>query len=295
MQEIISEKYEFQQITPQIKSSIHNINEKNLNHTKSDKETGPRMYDPHSNKILLKEKSSPEVDSVTTKIGNFFNFNESEKKNLEEGKKNNNCIKSKFYPKEVSSPTNPMKTKTDNSKNGTLCEKMPNFLKNYEDILKSINSNSQSPNQEKNKKQDELNSKIFEASVKSNRCLEFDKLSSLITSTGKKPQPQNNPSPTQENTLTLQSMTNTEEIKDFYEYTESCMKRIVKLKVSEEKEIEHLMLDLPFSEELKKKRLAVFDLDETLVHCESRFPEKGQVQIKVNLPDGTTGTVYIYF
>lgn len=37
------------------------------------------------------------------------------------------------------------------------------------------------------------------------------------------------------------------------------------MKMPEIKEIEHLMIDLPKS--LKAKKLAIFDLDETLIHC----------------------------
>jgi hypothetical protein len=82
------------------------------------------------------------------------------------------------------------------------------------------------------------------------------------------------------------SLTNTEEIKDFYEYTEECMKRIACLKVPTMEEISYLQIDLPFEKELETKKLAIFDLDETLVHCEVREPSKGQVQIKVKLPSG---------
>lgn len=92
-------------------------------------------------------------------------------------------------------------------------------------------------------------------------------------------------------TDSIKTFTNTEEIKDFYVYTEECMKRIVNLKVPEDKEIQHLLVDLPFHEELKTKKLAVFDLDETLVHCEIRDPSKGEVQLQVNLPNGQKAKV----
>lgn len=86
----------------------------------------------------------------------------------------------------------------------------------------------------------------------------------------------------------MKSLTNMEDIKDFYENTEECLKRIAKLKVIPENEIEHLKVDLPFEKEfLNGKKLAVFDLDETLVHCEIKNPSKGQVQIQVKIPNGT--------
>ena len=179
---------------------------------------------------------------------------------------------------------------------------MPNFIKNYDDILKTINSNSKKDENSKTPKklettQADSKSDVFnfQTSTTYKTCekiQQLEKLSELITSTGRKSQTIHiNSSQKQDTCLTIHSMTNTEDIKDFYEYTEDCMKRIVRLTVVDVKEIEHMMIDLPFEEELKNKRLAIFDLDETLVHCESRQPEKGQVQIKVNLPDGTTGTV----
>lgn len=64
------------------------------------------------------------------------------------------------------------------------------------------------------------------------------------------------------------------------------MKRIIKLKVPDISEIKQITLPLELQEQLKTKKLAIFDLDETLVHCEVRDPEKGQTILKVNLPTG---------
>lgn len=88
-------------------------------------------------------------------------------------------------------------------------------------------------------------------------------------------------------------LTNMEDIKDFYTYTEDCIKCIIKLAVPNESEIEPLKFNLPDNiiKELKTKKLAVFDLDETLVHCEIKNPEKGQVKIKVTVPNGSQCTV----
>jgi hypothetical protein len=88
-----------------------------------------------------------------------------------------------------------------------------------------------------------------------------------------------------------------QEIKDFYEYTEECMKRIIRMEVPNLKEIEHLLIKLPnnLMEELKYKKLAIFDLDETLVHCEIKKPQKAQVQINVNLPSNQKAMVNIPF
>jgi hypothetical protein len=66
------------------------------------------------------------------------------------------------------------------------------------------------------------------------------------------------------------------------------------MKVPNDNEIEHLKLSLPF--DLEGKKLAIFDLDETLVHCEIRNPKKGDVPIDVKLPSGEKAQVrnFIY-
>jgi hypothetical protein len=98
-----------------------------------------------------------------------------------------------------------------------------------------------------------------------------------------------------ENCQEMKNLTNMEDIKDFYEYTEECMKRIIKLQVPDMKEIEHLRFNLPktIEEELKYKKLAIFDLDETLVHAEIKNPKAGEVQLKVKLPNGNTQKVIL--
>lgn len=70
------------------------------------------------------------------------------------------------------------------------------------------------------------------------------------------------------------------------------MKRIIKLKIPSNEEIKDLVLSLPFEEELKNKRLAIFDLDETLIHCEAKKPMKAQKQIMCNLPNGGQAKVF---
>jgi hypothetical protein len=47
----------------------------------------------------------------------------------------------------------------------------------------------------------------------------------------------------------LKNLTNSEDIKDFYEYTEECMYRIGKLKMPSLEELEPYFVNLPFSKE----------------------------------------------
>jgi Dullard-like phosphatase family protein len=111
-----------------------------------------------------------------------------------------------------------------------------------------------------------------------------------LTNEETEPQINNNTAQEEDNPSQVKSLTNTEDIKDFYEYTEECMRRILKLKMPEVAEIQHLMFDLPenLMKELETKKLAIFDLDETLVHAEIKKPNEGDVQIKVKLPNGGT-------
>lgn len=62
----------------------------------------------------------------------------------------------------------------------------------------------------------------------------------------------------------IQTFTNTEEILDFYEYTENCLKMILKLP---SKPKTPTTINLSEIRNNSNKKLAVFDIDETLIHC----------------------------
>ena len=64
----------------------------------------------------------------------------------------------------------------------------------------------------------------------------------------------------------IQFFTNTENITDFYEYTEICFEHISKLG-NKPKIKEFQYVNLNFSDEEKNKKIALLDLDETLIHC----------------------------
>ena len=64
----------------------------------------------------------------------------------------------------------------------------------------------------------------------------------------------------------IEYFNNTENINDFYEYTEICFEHISKLgKKPKIKEFQYVNLN--FSDEEKNKKIALLDLDETLIHC----------------------------
>ncbi len=92
----------------------------------------------------------------------------------------------------------------------------------------------------------------------------------------------------------LKTLTNIEEIRDFMDYTENCLKMILSLKKPKEAEIEKMKLDLPDYMTVKKK-LAIFDLDETLVHCELKNPKVADKIISIKLPNGSKAKVRSIF
>jgi len=87
----------------------------------------------------------------------------------------------------------------------------------------------------------------------------------------------------------ISKLTNIEDIKDYYEYTENCLNLISKLQMPSDEEVKQLQIELP--EKLLKKKLAIFDLDETLVHCELKNPTKAEKIITIKLPNGNKARV----
>ena len=81
---------------------------------------------------------------------------------------------------------------------------------------------------------------------------------------------------------TPQKESNTIEISNFYDYTKSCMKIIAEIQKTKEKypkpkKVELKNIDL-------KKNLAVFDLDETLIHCVVKDYKDCKNIIKITMP-----------
>ncbi len=145
---------------------------------------------------------------------------------------------------------------------------MPNFAKNFNDLISEIKQRnisnttlSKSPLMkiEERKNKSELNPFI-----------DHNKLESMITNIQKDD---------------LKSLTNIEEIRDFYDYTENCLKLITTIIKPKLNEIEHMLIELPEKLTIKKK-LAVFDLDETLIHCELKKIETADKIIQVKMPSG---------
>ena len=102
----------------------------------------------------------------------------------------------------------------------------------------------------------------------------------------------NNNNNNNNNKIDIKDLANIEEISDFYQYTEDCLFIIGSMKMPNLSEIEHMYVELP--EILLKKKIAVFDLDETLIHCDLINPKNTDKQINIKLPNGNSKRVSTY-
>lgn len=153
-----------------------------------------------------------------------------------------------------------------------LEERLHNFVNNYDELITGFkNIKTKSTDKILNVNPKQINTQSAVQIRKENK---IDNLVSQVSSS------------TNESTekIDIQNLTNIEEIKDFYDYTENCLLLISKLSIPDSKEIEPLKVDLP--EPLTKKRLAIFDLDETLIHCELKNISKAEKIITIKLPNG---------
>lgn len=91
----------------------------------------------------------------------------------------------------------------------------------------------------------------------------------------------------------FEKMTNIQEIKNFNDYTNECIQLIAKMIIPDTSLLESRFIRLPFANDIgsHKKRLAVFDLDETLIHCELKDIYSAQQIINVVISSTMTKTV----
>ena len=77
------------------------------------------------------------------------------------------------------------------------------------------------------------------------------------------------------------SLTNREIINDFYDYTENCMLLITDMKPKNKIKNQITPKDFIFYKKTFRKRICVFDLDETIVHCVGSIKIKNHQNIKM--------------
>lgn len=93
----------------------------------------------------------------------------------------------------------------------------------------------------------------------------------------------------------VKEMTNIQEINNFHDYTRLCMEIIAKMEIPDESTLTKQFVTLPFENQIGfgkgKKRLAIFDLDETLVHCELKDIDSAQKKIKIKMSASIEKTI----
>ena len=84
------------------------------------------------------------------------------------------------------------------------------------------------------------------------------------------------------------SYTNSIEISNFYDYTKTCMSIIIELLDSKEAAVKpkKVKFQNEYNEKGVKKKLAVFDIDETLIHCVIKDYENCKHIINIKMPTG---------
>jgi CTD small phosphatase-like protein 2 len=86
---------------------------------------------------------------------------------------------------------------------------------------------------------------------------------------------------------TIKNYTNQEMIDDENEYMVECLKILLKLKIEDQPRVKQ-KVNFNFPEEDKNKKIALFDLDETLVHCTKEKKGINGDTVNVKLPTNKT-------
>lgn len=92
------------------------------------------------------------------------------------------------------------------------------------------------------------------------------------------------------------SLTNSIDISNFYDYTKNCMNIIAEIEKLENKATKPKTINIPkeYTPQGKQKKIAVFDLDETLFHCEVKKYNSDAKVIDIKMPSGQTTKIGVY-
>lgn len=87
-----------------------------------------------------------------------------------------------------------------------------------------------------------------------------------------------------------------QDIIEFHEYTDECFKRASKVVYPSLEEIQKFLIDFPLVDLMKStgKKLCVWDLDETLIHCVHDKPQSADVQIDIQFPSKATRVTFTF-
>jgi len=276
---------------------------KSINPLKDDKAHPPKkLKTKKDNKDLAIQEefafgaNKESDDFLESQLEHFMNNYDDLIKDLGKNIKDNNNASQSQMNKNNSDPKGDFKVKDEKSKEKKLRKK--NHSTNFNDY-NSMKDKLEENTLERSDSKESKNSKTSKTSKKSKRSKmskKFKKSSSkkdlvdlnnLITQV-----PANQPPPKEEKDE-IKNLTSIEEIKDYYEYTENCLKMINTIKPPPESEIEELMIELP--DKYNKKKLAIFDLDETLIHCVLKQPQNSDKLITITLPNKKKARVSKYF
>ena len=191
------------------------------------------------------------------------------KLNIETPKNGTKVKLTHVYPKKFTQNVNVKNRKLNTSINLKLKK-----VKTFENEIEAIEKKkTQAPN--KKKSADNKKNFDFESALKNKKNL------------GK----------TQFNLFSPDKFTNTEFCgSDYCEYTLDCMDLLLSKNKTEKQQKSKVNFNFPKTPKNKKKKIALFDLDETLVHCTgdiSTNNEQHQHEIKITLPGGKEVTVGI--
>jgi Dullard-like phosphatase family protein len=266
----------------------------------SGKKLKPMSFTPEPNKICKFEDKfdiCPFESIVMQNENNETNFGGISLKNLSQNQEIKKLRASSGFKSDLAKECRDMENteeRSNSTKADTLNTKMSNFLKNYDDLicLFSSPSNNNSPSINKKDHKEEIDSLVTICDRRKSIIVDFINPSCELE-TSKNPSSSSNEF---QLTLSAQSsvstLTNTEDIKDFYEYTEECLKRITKIQVPDITQIQCINLPKELESQLQNgKRLAIFDLDETLVHAEIKDYKNAFNQIPCKLPNGGYQTI----
>lgn len=223
------------------------------------KKSPKQFYNSHS-------KFNVNTNNLENNMQNFLNNYDELLENLTGlNKKNNNPVTIKLDDNKQVYDHSPSKKRLDHRKS-VLLEPNFNFRNNILGLTQTKNINSSQFNREISlePQTNERHLEIITEKVKtpktkksnsSNFNYKFLDIFSMISKVQKK-----NDTPKSLNNLEIvKSFTNTEEIKDFYEYTSECLKRVSLLKRPSKKELEELYLELPISKkELQSNIFLIF-------------------------------------
>ena len=183
------------------------------------------------------------------------------------------CIKDNFSRKNTSERYNTVKDK--------------NNIKTLEKSFDEIITNLRNDIIKKNRKISSINENTLSVhKEKLNKFLNEDSPQNVKKRISFKEKICNNNRCMYINSDELRSLSNMEEITNFYSYTEDCFRLMFEIekieKINKCKPVE-----FDFVETIKKgiKKLAIFDLDETLVHCQAKNIEECQHIIEVKISE----------